>query len=115
MIYTSYFARAKKISNKENLVSIAVKTPPGFPGRKCFALMPDEEDLWRLKAGQISEQTYRLNYKQKLSELDPVNILSDYGENSIYCCYEGEDKFCHRHIMADWFRSHGYKVEEWQP
>ena len=28
-------------------------------------------------------------------------------------CYEAPDKFCHRHLVADWFNKAGYRCEEY--
>ena len=29
-------------------------------------------------------------------------------------CYEKPEDFCHRHLVADWFRTNGIECKEWE-
>lgn len=109
---TSYFANVKNMYN-ENLVSIAMKTPEGFRGRIYEPLAP-KYDWWiEWKKRGLSEEWYREKYYETvLDKLNPANIYRQLGEDAILCCYESPEKFCHRHIVAEWLENAGYEVEE---
>jgi hypothetical protein len=108
---TTYFARAKNLDPSLNLVSIARRTPPGFPGRVFLELAPPEELLWRTKeSGDF--QAYTLEFNEMLSKLDPNKVAEELGEDAIIVCYEGEGKFCHRHLVAMWLMTAGYVTSE---
>lgn len=107
---TTYFANAKKLSSTENLVSIARITPKGFPGRIALELAPPSELLWRTKKTGDTDH-YTVEFKKLLDKLNPHDIVEKYGEDAIFVCYEGKEKFCHRHLVADWLREYGYIVE----
>ena len=34
-------------------------------------------------------------------------------EDIALICYEKPSDFCHRHLVAEWFRNHGHNCEEW--
>lgn len=110
-IRTTYFANVRNLPQTWNFVSIARKTVPGFPGFPLPELMPSPQLLSKVKQdGDI--EYYTKVFIEHLVTLDPAMILARSGPDPIYVCYEGKDKFCHRHLVADWFRSHGYEVEE---
>lgn len=110
---TSYFAKMKGVYGKE-LVSIANKTPDGFRGRIYKKLAP-KYDWWiEWKNGDYDNDWYIKKYKETvLSKLDPDEVMWDLGDDAILCCYETPEKFCHRHIVAEWLREAGYEVEEY--
>lgn len=111
MLRTTYFAKVKSLPQDLNFVSIARKTPPGFPGKVCMKLAPSSSTLWNIKQTG-DEEAYRKDFAKQLSNLDPHELVEEYGEDAVWTCYEGEGKFCHRHMVADWFRSYGYEVKE---
>lgn len=106
---TSYFAKHK---NKPNGVCIALKHPPGFPG-ECY---PDLYPCWPFLSKYFEDgdwlaytEAYQL---QVLNKLDPQKVLSDL-RGKVLLCWEGPEKNCHRHLVAEWIFEHtGYKVEE---
>jgi len=108
---TTYFARAKKLDPTLNLVSIARYTPKGFPGRIMLSLAPSPALLTYVKATGDVERYIR-EFNQQLSKLDVHRVARELGEDAILVCYEGEGKFCHRHLVADWLRRAGYEVQE---
>lgn len=111
LMYTTYFANVKKLDTYRNLVSIARKTPPGFPGRIFLQLAPPEELLWRTKnSGDYN--SYIEEYYEMLYELDVHKIAKELGPDAVLVCYEGKDKFCHRHLVAMWLSDAGYSVVE---
>jgi len=108
---TSYFAKVRNLYGA-NLISIALKTPPGFKGTIYTRLAPTYELLNKWKNKKINEREYIEEYLQILNKLDPHKIYQQLGEDAILLCYEKSGDFCHRHIVADWFKKYGYDVEE---
>lgn len=109
---TSYFAKVKKLYGA-NLVSIAGKTPDGFRGTIYSKLAPKYEWWKEWKDNHLDEEWYRKKYYTTvLDKLDPHKIYQQLGEDAILCCYEKSGDFCHRHIVAEWFKKYGYDVEE---
>ena len=117
LIRTSYFAYfAKKVKSGEvkpwEGVSIARKTPKGFPGKKCSVLAPGWELLSDYKTGKIDDAKYTERYKAEiLAKIPPENVAHAL-DGKILLCWEKPDKFCHRHIVAEWLREAGFDVDE---
>jgi len=111
MIYTSYFAKARKIQDKSKLVCIARFAPKGTDMAMAPELMPPKEVLFRYKKdGDMI--AYTESYTQDvLSKLDPAEIAKKY-QNKILLCYERPEAFCHRHLIAAWLNSNGYDCKE---
>jgi len=108
---TSYFAKIRNLYGA-NLVSIALKTPPGFKGTVYTKLAPTYDLLIKWKNGNMTEEEYIKEYKLILNKLDPHKVYRQLGEDAILLCYEKSGDFCHRHIVAKWFNNAGYNVEE---
>lgn len=110
---TTYFARAKSLPKDLNLVSIARITPSGFPGRIYLDLAPSEELLFRTKrTGDLVQ--YTKEYMEQLTSLDVHKVAKDLGDDAVLVCYERDDKFCHRHLVATWLKSNGYTIAEYK-
>ncbi len=100
---TSYFAKVRK--EKGNLVSIAGKTPAGFPGRIYKKLAP--QYIWwkEWHDNGMSDEWYAKKYTETvLDTLDAQEVYAELGEDAILCCYETPEKFCHRHLIAAWLQ-----------
>lgn len=115
-MFTSYFA-----ARHPNPVSIALYPPRGWDvARRYQILAPTTAILQQWKAKLINEEQYTtLYYKQVLSPLDPSviynELVSTYGAGCALVCYEKPGDFCHRHIVAQWFKDElGILVEEWK-
>lgn len=68
---------------------------------------------WALVRGKLSEQAFESAFRsQVLDHLDPKQVVLELGESTVMLCYEAPGEFCHRRIVAAWFREHGYEVEE---
>ena len=130
MIYTSYFGNIKKILEaipNAGLVSIAGKTLDWFKGEKFKPLMP-KYDWWkewhsRFEGALDSEESKKWYTKQYtktvLSQLDALDIarqLKDlvHWQPTFILCYETPEKFCHRHLVADWFERNKIECKEWK-
>ena len=108
---TSYFANFRKLDkNKYIAVSIARITPVGFD-IKVEEFAPEKSTLFNYKNGKINEEQYTKEYTEQLDELfddgSMVNALSRlnnlekrYNKEAVLLCYEGKEKFCHRHILS---------------
>lgn len=59
------------------------------------------------------EELFRGRYRAEvLSRLNAKEVAARL-EGKVLLCYEGEGKFCHRHIVAEWLRREaGVEVEE---
>ncbi len=97
---TSYFGKSK---DNPNAISIARITPRWFRGKIYIDLAPSFDLIRKYKKGIINEERYSFLYKKDiLGNLDPDKVLNDLGENAVLLCYETSDKFCHRHLVAEW-------------
>ena len=81
----------------------------GYNGLYYLDLAPKKDFfcIWKNNIGKISEKEnneyYIREYWDKvLSKLDPQNVYEEL-DNKILLCYENENQFCHRHIVAAWF------------
>lgn len=102
---TSYFAKIKKI-NFSNPVCIARSAPPGYRGRYYIKLAPPIDLLKRYKNGEIDTNSYTIEYQARvLDQLNPQTVFNELGENATLLCWEGPDKFCHRHLAATWLKN----------
>lgn len=129
LVYTSYFGNIKnilKIFPDSCLISIAGKTPDWFVGEKCKKLMPLYE--WWIQwhtmfksnlDSEASKNWYIDKYSTTvLSHIDVQDIIQELNELAskrcpiFLLCYETPDRFCHRHIVAQWLQSHGILCKE---
>lgn len=103
---TSYFARYKG----DNGVSICRLTPSWYIGHEYRDLSPKYWMLSKYQDGTIDEDEYtRLFYRHVLSKLDASKVYSELrsmvgSDDIVLLCYEEPDKFCHRYIVAEWFK-----------
>jgi hypothetical protein len=89
------------------LVSIALKTPGWFQGRRYPALAP------RLDMLPMEEEEYRREYQVILDRLAPRQVYEDLGPDAILLCWEPPGVFCHRRLVAEWLEEHlGVEVPE---
>ena len=118
MIYTGYYSKIKEYADAGlRLLSIS-GTKPGF-AKNCVdvpPLFPDEKILWDHKKGKIDDMEYTSKY---LAQLDDIGIdriiktIQIFGDDVVLLCWESPEKFCHRHILADYInRNSDLVVEE---
>jgi hypothetical protein len=98
---TSYFAKSAK---HPNAVSIAGKCPPWYRGREYKKLAPKYSFF--KKYMEDGDQIYYTEqyYSQILNRLNPQKVLEELGAHAILLCYETPEKFCHRHLVTQWFK-----------
>lgn len=102
---TSYFA--SRVA--ENKVAICRIVPSWFMGPEYDILAPPTKLLNDYLNQRVSESEFRAHYEGNvLSRLDARtvydDIVSKYGEDATLTCYEKSGKFCHRRIVAQWFK-----------
>ena len=112
MIYTSYFANMRKMTDeqKNRCMSIARYTPRGVKIPINTMLAPKWDILKKYKEDNDMNDFARA-YKEQLSALDPAKVAKTM-DGRILVCYEKIGDFCHRHILARWLRDAGYECEE---
>lgn len=90
-----------------------------YQGR-CYPELAPKFSFWKQwhdNIGKVSEEENNRYYVQEywnqvLQKLNPKEVYQEL-DNSILLCYESNDKFCHRHIVAAWFEILlGVKVPE---
>ncbi len=105
-MFTSYFWRFH-LKDDPNLVSIALKSPEWFKGRRYQALAPRSNML------KLGEEEYRQKYQAILKRLNPVKVYEDLGPDAVLLCWEQPGEFCHRRLVAEWLEKHlGVEVPE---
>lgn len=118
MFYTSYFAKVESLPQDMVLISISLWSPKWWRGWKMKSLAPTEDILRTYKRdGDIVRYTKRFE-NEVLGIKDCAKMVTDlkskFGEKDIcFLCYEGTEKFCHRHLVAKWLNEHGYACREW--
>ena len=123
MIYTSYFAQLRNLPENIVPVSICGKAPDWYKGLQYKKLAPKYDFFMEWKKNHDNDYYIKCFNEQVLDKLNVADVIVDLsrlvygfntGENDIaLICYEKPSDFCHRHLVADWLRSHGYKCEEW--
>lgn len=90
-----------------------------YQGR-CYPELAPKFSFWKQwhdNIRKVSEEENNRYYVQEywnqvLQKLNPEEVYQKL-DNSILLCYESNDKFCHRHIVAAWFEILlGVKVPE---
>lgn len=119
-IYTSYFAKSNNIPEDIVKISIAGKAPIGYQGIEYKKLAPKYGFFMKWKETQDnnfyiehfnSEVLDTLNAAQIYSELEQLSKTKD----CVLLCYEKPSNFCHRHLVANWFKEKlNISVEEYE-
>lgn len=118
MIYTSYFGMLRHIPDDAFPVSIALITPNWYQGACYKRLAPSLDILMEYKRTRDQER-YKERYEREiLSKLDAEKVRAELHRlDPLRCdifllCYERPERFCHRHLVADWFAQNGMPVTE---
>lgn len=98
-MFTSNYARIKRLPQDHIIIAISRKPPYWYKGRVELDLAPTSDML------KMSRQDYDAAFQQLLSRLDPAETLSRLGENCVLLCYESPNTWCHRRAVAEWFET----------
>ena len=107
MIYTGYYSKTKEYESHGLIpVGISGKIPDGFTGSRYQQLAP-KYDWWKRWHDEHMSNDWFVEkyYETVLNQLNPALVLSDLqkiGKDIILLCYETPEKFCHRHLAAEW-------------
>lgn len=115
---TSYFAKIKKLPPGSVPIAICAKPPEGYNGLHYKKLAPKYDDFMEFKQtnnAKVFEQKYK---EHTLSNLDFRSVATELhqlagpaAKEVVLVCYE-KDGVCHRHFVADWFKSNGVNCTE---
>jgi len=118
-IKTSYFGNLKNIHNG---ISIALYPPDWYKGFRYYKLAPPKNLFDRIKGISHPDidliEDYLSDYKKEvLGKLDPNTVyleLSHYHrcDDFTLLCFEKDDTYCHRKVVAEWLTENGYPCEE---
>lgn len=119
MIHTSYFAKYRGNAG----CSIALRHPKGYKGFTCEALYPPKSllDWYNYHSNNIGEVfmtkkelhlAMAEQYNEHVLKRLDVKSVAEALDGKVLLCWEGSGKFCHRHLVSQWLRNHGYKCEE---
>lgn len=104
---TSYFF-SNKLTKEDNLVSISISPPKKImeklPNIYIYSkLCPSWNLVQSYKLGKINEQRYVELYSSIiLNKLSARTVYDELRSDAILLCWERPEKFCHRHIVANW-------------
>ena len=122
MIYTTYFAKLKKLPENIIPVAICAKPPAGYSGAIYRALAPKYDFFAKYKLNGYKIEFTENYICQVLNQLNPVKVVTELyyqlGLAPNTCdialvCFEKSGDFCHRYLVADWLSKAGYTCEEW--
>ena len=110
-IWTSYYAKMKKLYFDYVVVGVSTSVPRWFPYEvECLPeVYPGWDLVLGIKYGRITQEEYGKMYWAKLMEIDRVSVTrkleqmyEKYGKDIVLTCYEKPGDFCHRHILGKW-------------
>ena len=117
MFYTTYFAKLNSLPDIIVPISICGKAPDWYKGIQYKKLAPKLE-FWKVWEETKDNDYYIENYyKSVLNKLNVEDVLKELYEiagskNIALVCYEKPGDFCHRHLVADWFREYNIPITE---
>ena len=119
MIYTTYFAKLKKLPEGVIPIAICGKSPTGYKGLSYKKLAPKYDFFMQWKATGDNNYYVKCFKEQVLANLeasavikDLYSLVGDTAADIALVCYEKPTDFCHRHLVSDWLRSNGYDCRE---
>lgn len=129
MIFTSYFAMIRNFPSNIIPIGISRWKPKWYEGinEKCVA--PSAELLSCYKGKKLDEDDYTQRYLEELSHIDidafiqklirytgdcedGLPVSNSTTNHVALLCYEKPSDFCHRHILAEEIKAHGYPCME---
>ena len=77
MIYTTYFAKLKKLPENITPIAICAKPPAGYPGPIYRALAPKYDFFAKYKITKDTEEFTENYIGQVLKQLNPVKVVTE--------------------------------------
>lgn len=115
-IYTSYFSNHKNFPPDAAYITIARGQPLGNFMPRLEELTPSWNIIDRYHE-DWDEEAYKVEFWKQLDALDFDAVMRRLktmsgGKDVVLVCWEGKDRFCHRHLVAEWFGQHGVEANE---
>lgn len=106
-IYTSYFAKMKKIPENIVKISICGKVPEWYDGIQYKKVAPKYKFFMEWKENKDNNFYIEHFNSEVLDTLSAQSVYEDLerlsnGNDCVLLCYEKPGDFCHRHLVADW-------------
>ena len=119
MIYTSYFAKLKKLPDNIIPISICGKAPEWYKGLQYKKLAPKYDFFMKWKENHDNDYYIKCFNEQVLNKLDQIEVYQELcslanSDNIALICYEKPSDFCHRHLVANWLKESGFDVKEYK-
>lgn len=123
MIYTGYFDHITKYLSSGLEVIGITRFPPKelqkYGLSNIAFLSPSSSLLSDYKSGQISKEEFTAAYLDYLTRNEPlvsdiVSWIMQNKKDTVLCCFEKPNEFCHRHILADFITNHYTEVKEYK-
>ena len=119
MIYTSYFAKLKKLPEHIVPISICGKAPEWYKGLQYKKLAPKYDFFMKWKQNHDNDYYIKCFNEQVLNELNPYEVLDELynlskDKDIALICYEKSSDFCHRHLVREWFNNNDISCREWE-
>ena len=122
MIYTTYFAKLRKLPENIRPIAICAKPPTGYTGAIYRTFAPKYNFFAKYKITKDVEEFTENYVGQVLNQLNPARVVTELyyqlGLAPNTCdialvCFEKSGDFCHRHLVAEWLIKAGYECKEW--
>lgn len=108
-IYTSYFAKMKKIPEDILRISICGKAPDWYDGIQYKKVAPKYGFFQEWKKNHDNDFYIKHFNSEVLETLKAEEVYKDLeklsnGNDCVLLCYEKSSDFCHRHLVANWLK-----------
>ena len=113
-IFTSNYARH---AQNPNAFAISRKAPDWYHGEEIQSLAPSWDIIMPYRDGRLGREGYKTQYIELLKsrKLTAKGIVESIPDGAILLCYEAQNEFCHRRVLADWIEKEtGFVIPEWQ-
>ena len=117
-LFTSYFGNSRALAKEDVLMIGISRYPPSwYQGVSMFELAP-HSDMLRLSSEEYDKafQKRVLGVTDRKTILEKIQWFSKHtGKTKIaLCCFEKEQKECHRYNVAVWLQEGGIQIEEFK-
>jgi len=119
MIYTSYFAKLKKLPENIIPISICGKAPDWYKGIQYKKLAPKYGFFMEWKKNHDNDYYIEHFNKEVLDNLDARQVVYELyklsqSKDIALVCYEKPSDFCYRHLVHKWLAENGYNCWEYE-
>jgi len=119
MIYTSYFAKLKKLPESIIPISICGKAPDWYKGIQYKKLAPKYGFFMEWKKNHDNDYYIEHFDKEVLNNLNAEQVVYELyklskSKDIVLICYEKPSDFCHRHLVHKWLVENGYNCWEYE-